>query len=156
MLTSVAVQPEARRTATLATWSGVGPRCSMVVVTAGDTCPRQHIESFHHNCGRRACLGRGTMVARIGFVSVSAQARPSPDPQDREAVGSQEHSGPEPGLKARPARPLVVTGGIAACAAAASGLAVLTTLTAIGWITAPHVGIGTGLTAMVLAGPVAR
>ena len=30
-------------------------------------------------------------------------------------------------------------------AAAASGLAVLTTLTAIGWITAPHVGIGTGL-----------
>jgi hypothetical protein len=85
------------------------------------------------------------MVARIGFVSVSAQARPSPDPQDREAVGSQEHSGPEPGLKARPARPLVVTGGIAACAAAASGLAVLTTLTAIGWITAPHVGIGSGL-----------
>ena len=31
------------------------------------------------------------------------------------------------------------------CAAAASGLAVLVTLTAIGWITAPHVGIGTGL-----------
>ena len=47
--------------------------------------------------------------------------------------------------KTQPARPLVVTGGIAACAAAASGLAVLTTLTAIGWITAPHVGIGTGL-----------
>ena len=45
----------------------------------------------------------------------------------------------------QPARPLVVTGGIAACAAAASGLAVLITLTAIGWITAPHVGIGTGL-----------
>ena len=38
-----------------------------------------------------------------------------------------------------------MTGGIAACAAAASGLAVLTTLTAIGWITAPHVGIGSGL-----------
>jgi hypothetical protein len=47
--------------------------------------------------------------------------------------------------KQRPTRPLVVTGGIAACAAAASGLAVLTTLTAIGWITAPHVGIGAGL-----------
>jgi len=47
--------------------------------------------------------------------------------------------------RTQPARPLVVTGGIAACAAAASGLAVLTTLTAIGWITAPHVGIGTGL-----------
>ncbi|HZR52060.1 MAG TPA: DUF6350 family protein, partial [Streptosporangiaceae bacterium] len=44
-----------------------------------------------------------------------------------------------------PQRPLVVTGGIAACAAAASGLAVLTTLTAVGWITAPHVGIGHGL-----------
>jgi Family of unknown function (DUF6350) len=44
-----------------------------------------------------------------------------------------------------PTRPLVVTGGIAACAAAASGLAVLTTLTAIGWITAPHVGFGRGL-----------
>ncbi len=39
----------------------------------------------------------------------------------------------------------MVTGGIAAGAAAASGLAALTTLTAIGWITAPHVGIGTGL-----------
>jgi Family of unknown function (DUF6350) len=39
----------------------------------------------------------------------------------------------------------VVTGAIAACAAAASGLAVLTTLTAVGWITAPHVGIGSGL-----------
>ena len=45
----------------------------------------------------------------------------------------------------RPTRPLVVTGGIAALAAAASGLAVLVTLTAIGWITAPHVGIGAGL-----------
>jgi hypothetical protein len=40
---------------------------------------------------------------------------------------------------------MIVTGGIAACAAAASGLAALTTLTAIGWITAPHVGIGSGL-----------
>ena len=78
-------------------------------------------------------------------MSVSSRARPSPDPRDREAAGSQGHSGPEPGLRPRPARPLVITGGIAACAAAASGLAVLTTLTAIGWITAPHVGIGSGL-----------
>jgi hypothetical protein len=85
------------------------------------------------------------MVVRIGFVSVSSPARPSPDPRDREATGCQGHSGPEPGPKPQPARPLVVTGGIAACAAAASGLAVLTTLTAIGWITAPHVGIGSGL-----------
>jgi hypothetical protein len=73
-------------------------------------------------------------------VSVSAEAPPVPDP---------DLPGPQPGAGApsRPqsARPLVVTGGIAACAAAASGLAALTTLTAIGWITAPHVGIGNGL-----------
>jgi hypothetical protein len=64
-------------------------------------------------------------------VSVSAEAPPQP--------ARPQPAGPQP------ARPLVVTGGIAACAAAASGLAVLVTLTAIGWITAPHVGIGTGL-----------
>jgi len=64
-------------------------------------------------------------------VSVSAQ----PPPSRPQAPPSQPP----------PSRPLVVTGGIAACAAAASGLAVLTTLTAIGWITAPHVGIGRGL-----------
>jgi Family of unknown function (DUF6350) len=73
-------------------------------------------------------------------VSVSAEAPPVPDP---------DLPGPPPGAgsPSRPqsARPLVVTGGIAACAAAASGLAALTTLTAIGWITAPHVGIGNGL-----------
>ena len=68
-------------------------------------------------------------------MAVSAQAPPSAVP------GSPGQSGPG----ARPARPLVVTGAIAACAAAASGLAVLVTLTAIGWITAPHVGIGSGL-----------
>jgi hypothetical protein len=73
-------------------------------------------------------------------VSVSAEAPPVPDP---EHPGPQESPGTPP--RAQPARPLVVTGGIAACAAAATGLAVLTTLTAIGWITAPHVGIGTGL-----------
>ena len=64
-------------------------------------------------------------------MSVSAQ----PPPSRPQAPPSQPP----------PSRPLVVTGGIAACAAAASGLAVLTTLTAIGWITAPHVGIGRGL-----------
>ncbi len=73
-------------------------------------------------------------------MSVSAEAPPVPDP---ELPGSQEGPGAPP--RTQPARPLVVTGGIAACAAAATGLAVLTTLTAIGWITAPHVGIGTGL-----------
>jgi hypothetical protein len=85
-------------------------------------------------------------------VSVSAQAPPGRDPDDRQAAGSPRPAGRAgsagstgSGSRARPARPLIVTGGIAACAAAASGLAVLTTLTAIGWITAPHVGIGTGL-----------
>jgi len=78
-------------------------------------------------------------------VSVSAEARPAPEPGDPGAAGAQEDSGPLPDAKARPARPLVITGGIAACAAAASGLAVLITLTAIGWITAPHVGLGSGL-----------
>ena len=74
-------------------------------------------------------------------MSVSAQAPLAPDSEGREAreTGDGRGSGPQA------SRPLVVTGGIAACAAAASGLAVLTTLTAIGWITAPHVGIGHGL-----------
>jgi Family of unknown function (DUF6350) len=77
-------------------------------------------------------------------VSVSAEAPSVPDPNG--APGSSA-SGESDGRQARPqpTRPLVVTGGTAACAAAASGLAVLVTLTAIGWITAPHVGIGTGL-----------
>jgi hypothetical protein len=68
-------------------------------------------------------------------VSVSAKARLAPEPEAESGDGRT----------AQPTRPLVVTGGIAACAAAASGLAVLVTLTAIGWITAPHVGIGAGL-----------
>ncbi len=38
-----------------------------------------------------------------------------------------------------------MAGGTAALAAAAGGLAVLVTLTAVGWITAPHVGLGGGL-----------
>jgi hypothetical protein len=76
-------------------------------------------------------------------VSVSAEAPSAPQPEGPETPGSPELPAPDPG--ARPARPLVVTGAIAACAAAASGLAVLTTLTAVGWITAPHVGIGSGL-----------
>jgi hypothetical protein len=49
------------------------------------------------------------------------------------------------GAAQRPARPLAVTGGMAACAVAGSGLAALTTLSAIGWITAPHAGLGSGL-----------
>jgi hypothetical protein len=79
-------------------------------------------------------------------VSVSAEAPLAPDPN-----GPPGAPGSGDGRKARgqaavqPGRPLVITGGIAALAAAGSGLAVLITLTAIGWITAPHVGIGTGL-----------
>ena len=38
-----------------------------------------------------------------------------------------------------------MAGGVAALAAAGAGLAVLVTLTLIGWITAPHVGLGGGL-----------
>ncbi|HTX27111.1 MAG TPA: DUF6350 family protein [Streptosporangiaceae bacterium] len=72
-------------------------------------------------------------------MAVSAEAPPSSVP------GSAGRSG----RGSRPARPLVVTGAIAACAGAASGLAVLVTLTAIGWITAPHVGIGSGLTGVL-------
>src|ERR1700722_16752000 len=44
-----------------------------------------------------------------------------------------------------PSRPMLMAGGIAALAAAGGGLAVLVTLTLIGWITAPHVGLGGGL-----------
>ena len=76
-------------------------------------------------------------------MSVSAEAPPAREPDDPRFPADVQRAGSGP--KARPARPLVVTGGIAAFAAAASGLAALTTLTAIGWITAPHVGLGTGL-----------
>jgi hypothetical protein len=72
---------------------------------------------------------------------VAAGSPPEPQTQpDPRGQGSQPGQTSQTGQ-----RPLVVTGGIAACAAAASGLAVLTTLTAVGWITAPHVGVGSGL-----------
>jgi hypothetical protein len=88
-------------------------------------------------------LGRPPIVARIGFVSLSAQAPLAPDPGTPPGPDLGDGSGTP--SASGPARPLVITGGIAACAAAASGLAVLITLTAIGWITAPHVGLGSGL-----------
>ncbi len=59
----------------------------------------------------------------------------------RAAVGT----GAQPGLVLLPNRPMLMAGGTAALAAAGGGLAVLVTLTLIGWITAPHVGIGGGL-----------
>jgi hypothetical protein len=51
-----------------------------------------------------------------------------------------------PGL---PSRPMLIAGGVAAIAAAAGGLAVLVTLSLIGWITAPHVGFGGGLASVL-------
>jgi hypothetical protein len=42
-----------------------------------------------------------------------------------------------------------MAGGVAALAAASGGLAVLVTLTAIGWITAPHMGLGGGLSGVL-------
>jgi Family of unknown function (DUF6350) len=49
------------------------------------------------------------------------------------------------GIVHLPTRPTLMAGGVAALAAAGGGLAVLATLTLIGWITAPHVGLGGGL-----------
>jgi hypothetical protein len=49
------------------------------------------------------------------------------------------------GIVHLPTRPMLMAGGVAALAAAGGGLAVLVTLTLIGWITAPHVGLGGGL-----------
>jgi Family of unknown function (DUF6350) len=43
---------------------------------------------------------------------------------------------------AGPARPLVITGAIAACAAAGTGLVCITLLVLAGWIAAPHDGVG--------------
>ena len=58
-----------------------------------------------------------------------------------------------PGPVLLPTRPMLMAGGTAALAAAGGGLAVLVTLTLIGWITAPHVGLGGGLVgALRLAG----
>ncbi|HTT50799.1 MAG TPA: DUF6350 family protein [Streptosporangiaceae bacterium] len=45
---------------------------------------------------------------------------------------------PAPG----PARPLVITGAMAACAAAGTGLVSITLLVLAGWIAAPHAGVG--------------
>jgi hypothetical protein len=67
------------------------------------------------------------------------------------ALGTRQagagHDGDATGEPGSAARPLVVTGAIAACAAAGTGMAVLTLLVLAGWIAAPHAGLGlTGLT----------
>ena len=49
---------------------------------------------------------------------------------------------PDPGPSGRGRVRWSITGAIAACAAAGTGLAVLTLLVLIGWIAAPHAGLG--------------
>src|SRR5215469_14169594 len=55
----------------------------------------------------------------------------------------------EAALIPMPGRDVLIAGSVAAMAAAAGGLAVLVTLTLIGWITAPHVGLGGGLSGVL-------
>jgi len=52
------------------------------------------------------------------------------------------HGAGAPGPPSGPARPLVITGAIAACAAAGTGLVLITLLVLAGWIAAPHAGLG--------------
>src|ERR1700753_1639287 len=56
------------------------------------------------------------------------------------------------GIVHLPPRPMLMAGGVAALAAAGGGLAVLVTLTLIGWISAPHVGLGGGLAGALRSG----
>ncbi len=59
-------------------------------------------------------------------------------PSDR-ADGRGGVPGGPPGS---PARPLVITGALAACAAAGTGLVLILLLVLAGWIAAPHAGVG--------------
>ncbi len=52
------------------------------------------------------------------------------------------HGAGTPGPASGPARPLVITGAIAACTAAGTGLVLITLLVLAGWIAAPHAGLG--------------
>ena len=85
-------------------------------------------------------------------MSASAQAPgqarlPGPPGSTGPAAPGEHGAGPDGSSAPAGAyhRPLAVTGAIAACAVAGTGVALLTTLTAIGWITAPHAGLGNGL-----------
>lgn len=64
---------------------------------------------------------------------MTASALPAERTDGRDGAG---------GPAARPSRPLVITGAIAACAAAGSGLVFITLLVLAGWIAAPHAGVG--------------
>ena len=72
------------------------------------------------------------------------QARSLRPPGSPGAPGAARYGG-----RGRPGRGLPPAAGgdrgIAAFAVAGTGVALLTTLTAIGWITAPHAGLGNGL-----------
>ena len=52
------------------------------------------------------------------------------------------HGAGSPGPASGPARPLVITGAIAACTAAGTGLVLINLLALAGWIAAPHAGLG--------------
>ena len=64
---------------------------------------------------------------------MTASALPAERADGRDGAG---------GSPPRPSRPLVITGAIAACAAAGSGLVFITLLVLAGWIAAPHAGVG--------------
>src|SRR5262249_48315576 len=88
-------------------------------------------------CLRAVCL-RGAPPPRPpvrlpGWGIVTAPARPGARPRGRQDP-------PDERLGAT--RPLAVTGVIAACAVMVTGLVILTPLVLIGWIAAPHAGIG--------------
>src|SRR6516162_2427598 len=64
---------------------------------------------------------------------MTAPARPSARPRGRQGLPDE---GPGP------RRPLAVTGAMAACLVMVTGLVILTPLVLVGWIAAPHAGLG--------------
>src|SRR5262249_6406857 len=68
-----------------------------------------------------------------GWGIMTAPARPGARPRGRQ--GSPDE---QPGA----ARPLAVHGAMAACVVMVTGLVILTPLVLVGWIAAPHAGLG--------------
>ena len=64
---------------------------------------------------------------------MTAPARPGARPRGRQ--GSPDEA-------PRATRPLAVTGAMAACLVMVTGLVILTPLVLVGWIAAPHAGLG--------------
>src|SRR5256886_7705784 len=94
--------------------------------------------TLFRSAARRAAFPRGApppcLPGRLpGLGIVTAPARPGANPRDSEGP-PDELSGP--------ARPLAVTGAMAACAAMVTGLVILMPLVLVGWIAAPHAGLG--------------